>query len=83
MARKKKTVSFEPITDEQLDAAYTGERLNEINAVGDALDTTKYDNVVAAAKELIRLYTLGHTITNYNSYRYPGLKELVIAIEAL
>lgn len=40
-------------------------------------------SLVAAAKTLVAKYAETHTITDLDSYRYPGLKDLVIALNEI
>ena len=40
-------------------------------------------SLVTAAKALVAKYAETHTITDLDSYRYPGLKDLVIALNEI
>ena len=41
------------------------------------------DELLAAVQGMIEKYKVGHTINGYDDYRYPGLKEVVIALDKL
>ena len=83
MARKKKTTDttdsfdlIQPIQDIQLfdDTEQT------YCPTEDELNRTA---VIIAAKELVEHYALTHTIHNFDSYKYPKMKELAIALSKL
>lgn len=38
--------------------------------------------LVDAVKRMIALYEQGHTVNKVEDYRYPGLKEVVVALKA-
>lgn len=43
----------------------------------------KYEELVIAAKNLVKLYEASHTINSIEDYKYPGLKNLVVALQKL
>ncbi len=75
MAKKKSTI----LTDETLtEFDATTPDIVPANAV-----EPKFDNLITAVTHMLTLYKIGHTVNSYEDYKYPGLKEVAIALNEL